>query len=484
MTSITYLTLMLLGAYTVLMWWTAKRTAVGRRTSLAYNVAERDIPTRLGGPSLAATWVWATALFVSSMHAYTSGWVGLLWFTVPNALAVLLMIPFALAVRKRYPTGFTLSGLMRKKYGPGTQRLYHLMLGGLAVMATSVNFLAGGAVLSYLLDIPAWTGSILLALVVLIYTIGYGIRSSTGTGAVQMWFILAALAVVSIYAINATGWGAVASSMNGLNEVNSFFSEEGRMVALTFGIVTAAGLLAGPIGDPTFWQRAFSYRRGTIISSFTVAAGMFVLVPLLMGSLGFVALARGTTSEVPDYVNIAVMDEVAPQWMMVMFLFMILSALLSTCNAMMIGLSSLVSDYTGDIERQRLAVVGGLTLAALIACLPGNEILKMFLVYSTLRSAHFLITATTLLGAHWRSRAVFWGITLGLLVGFPATVYGNMIDSSWQWKLTALGLCSVLPILTVLAARALTGKRQDEGEATYQTPGESQALLESSKVTV
>ena len=34
--------------------------------------------------SIAATWIWAPALFVSTEKAYANGFVGLFWFLVPN----------------------------------------------------------------------------------------------------------------------------------------------------------------------------------------------------------------------------------------------------------------------------------------------------------------------------------------------------------------------------------------------------------------
>ena len=62
---------------------------------------------------------------------------------MPNALALVLMLPFAMFIRKRYAKGFTLSGLMRRTYGRPTQYLYVFTLGGLAMLSVSVNLLAG-----------------------------------------------------------------------------------------------------------------------------------------------------------------------------------------------------------------------------------------------------------------------------------------------------------------------------------------------------
>lgn len=53
--------------------------------------------------SIAATWIWAPALFVSTEKAYSTGWVGLFWFLVPNALCLVIFIPFAKRIRKEMP---------------------------------------------------------------------------------------------------------------------------------------------------------------------------------------------------------------------------------------------------------------------------------------------------------------------------------------------------------------------------------------------
>lgn len=484
--TITFAVLALLGVYITVMALIAKRTAVGKTTVSAYNVAERNVPGTMGGLSLAATWVWATALFVSSAQAYTNGWVGVLWFTIPNTLAILLMLPFALKLRRKYPTGLTLSGFMARRYGSSTGRLYVVALGGLAIMATAVNLLAGGAVLNLLVPlIPSALGSVLLAAGALIYTYRYGIRSSIGTGASQILFIIAGLAIAAAYSVSQAGSSNVLASLGGVSGINDFFSAEGRMVALTFGIVTAAGLLAGPVGDPTFWQRAFTYKEGGVTRAFLTSMGLFILVPLLMSVQGFVAVAEGITPpEVggAQYVNLEVAVTLFPTWLLVMFLFLILSALLSTVNAQMIAAASLASDFTRDIERQRKVVAVGVFVAAAIAIIPGNTILSMFLVYSTLRSAHFFITVTTLLGAVWNRRGVFYGFLVGLLVGFPSAVYGNIINSAWQTKLIALAITTFTPILIAAVWTALSRSRGTRPPLeTYRTPGEAEAIREDAE---
>src|SRR5690606_3519204 len=147
------------------------------------------------------------------------------------------------------------------------------------------------------------------------------------------------------------------------------------------------------------------------------------------------------------------------------FLFTILSALLSTSNAMLVSLGSLASDYTANLERQRVVVGIAAAVAVAVSLVPGLTLFDLFLIYSTLRSATFLITVTTILGKTWNARAAFWAIAAGLAVGFPTTVYGNVIGSTWQWKLGALLLTSVLALVIVAVWAAIRPARPKMGRA-------------------
>ena len=55
-----------------------------------FHVADRHIGAIQAGMSIAATWIWAPALFTSAEKAYTNGIPGLFWFLVPNILCLLL----------------------------------------------------------------------------------------------------------------------------------------------------------------------------------------------------------------------------------------------------------------------------------------------------------------------------------------------------------------------------------------------------------
>ena len=81
-----------------------------------FHVGNRKMGTVTSAMSVAATWIWAPALFTSAEKAYLNGIPGLFWFLVPNILCLLLFIPFAKRIRKSMPDGITLSGFMGQRY--------------------------------------------------------------------------------------------------------------------------------------------------------------------------------------------------------------------------------------------------------------------------------------------------------------------------------------------------------------------------------
>ena len=94
-----------------------------------FHVGDRHMGVFATAMSVAATWIWAPALFTSAEKAYTSGWPGLFWFLVPNVSYLLLFIPFAKKIRERMPRGITLSGFMESTYEDrNVGRIYRLQL--------------------------------------------------------------------------------------------------------------------------------------------------------------------------------------------------------------------------------------------------------------------------------------------------------------------------------------------------------------------
>ena len=68
-------------------------------------VGDRNTSWMMSALSIAATWIWAPALFVSAGNAYTNGFAGFFWFLVQNVLCLDLFIPFAKKIRDAMTEG-------------------------------------------------------------------------------------------------------------------------------------------------------------------------------------------------------------------------------------------------------------------------------------------------------------------------------------------------------------------------------------------
>jgi Na+/proline symporter len=215
------------------------------------------------------------------------------------------------------------------------------------------------------------------------------------------------------------------------------FSGDGLNVFYTFGIPVTIGLLSGPFGDQSFWQRAFAIKRKSVQPAFILAAFIFGVVPLTLSVLGFVAAGAGMDIKNTSQVNMEVVTAFLPTWVIVPFVFLLLSGLVSTLDS---NLSAIASIAGHDLlERKKTAtnksdilkyskgsmvilVVGGIA----IANIPGLTILYLFLFYGTLRASTLLPTIITLLKKDVSEAGVFWGVIISLTIGLPIFAYGNL----------------------------------------------------------
>lgn len=427
----------------------------------SFHVADRRIGAPAAAMSIAATWIWAPSLFTSSEVAYTSGVPGFFWFLVPNVLCLLFFIPFAKRIRRQYPDGITLTGYMTEKYHSGKVKgIYSFQLGALAVLSTAVQLLAGGKTLSLLTGLPFWSMTFALALIAYSYSRFSGLKASVATDVVQLGIILLGGALlVSLGLQRAGGVDTVVKGLGSITgEFTSLTSASGIEVLLSFGLPTAIGLISGPFGDQCFWQRAFSIRENRIGRSFFGAAILFALVPIFMGTIGFLAAGTGFQASDPGMVNWEFVMSLLPSWVLVPFLFMIVSGLLSTVDSNLCAAASLTTDWmtkegSENIKVSRTVMLALLGVAILIANIPGLTVTHLFLFYGTLRASTLLPTVMTLLGKRLSANGVFAGVLVSLCVGLPVFAYGNIAGIAMAK--TAGSLITVLSsgVVALLASR-------------------------------
>lgn len=409
---------------------------VGRqRGKEAFLVADRDIGWIKGGTSVAASWIWAPALFLAAQKSYLEGWVGLFWFVVPNILCLIIFSEFAHRLRDRMPMGYTLSGYMRHKFNSARlQGVYAFELIALAICSFAVQLLAGGLIFSTLTGIPYAAVIIFMALSALSYSLFSGIRASIITDHIQLIIILlVSFAIVPWVVYSSGGWSVVTAGLGGFSgEYTSLFSGKGGSVFFSFGLAVTIGLIAGPFGDQSFWQRSMAIRKGSVRKAFILGAILFGIVPLTISILGFVAAGSGLVAAKPQLVNLETVLAFLPAWVALPFAFMLVCGLVSTLDSCLCAVSSIagsdLADITGSKDVTKYAR-WGMTLTAVggvaIAAIPAMQILYLFLFYGTLRASVLLPTVITLMKKQVSEPAMFYGIITAITIGLPIFAYGN-----------------------------------------------------------
>lgn len=400
-------------------------------------VGNRKTGTISSAMSIAATWIWAPALFTSAEKAYLNGWVGLFWFLIPNVVCLILFIPFARRIRQAMPEGITLSGFMAKRYqSKKVKNIYLFQLILLAILSSAVQLLAGGKILTTITGIPFWGMTILLSAIAFSYSQFSGIKASIATDMVQMVFMLAVCLIFVPWALQMNQ--GIENLIRGLQGVTGAYTElfntKGLEVFFSFGLPTAIGLLAGPFGDQCFWQRAFSIKENKIGRAFLLGAFLFAIVPLSMGILGLIAAGSAYVPSDTGVVNFEWIEYLFPKWCIGLFLFMVVSGLLSTLDSNLCAIASLTTDMTRRknhryiIRFSKYMMLLLLFAGILVANIKGLTVTNLFLIYGTLRAATLLPTVITLLNKKLDADGVFYGILISLLIGLPIFAYGTVYN--------------------------------------------------------
>ena len=283
------------------------------------------------------------------------------------------------------------------------------------------------------------------------------------TDAIQMVFMLVACALFMIFGIRNSGADGLIRGMAGATgEYASLFCPEGIEVFFAFGLPTAVGLISGPFGDQSFWQRAFAVKEKHLGRAFFLGALFFGIVPLAMGVLGFIGAGTGYEARDLGIINFELITHLFPGWVTIPFLFMIVSGLLSTVDSNLCAVSSLTTDIAGgtNLKKTKSAMVALLIAGILIANIPGITVTHLFLFYGTLRASTLLPTVLTLKGVKLTPKGIVIGIATALAVGLPIFAYGAISDSSQCKTIGSLTTVFLSGLVAVTISRMEAGNEK------------------------
>lgn len=459
-----YVLIVAFGFAMIAITWLVSKDQRWRHTGVGFLVAGRDVTWKVGAPSIAASWIWAPALFVSVQKSYELGLPGIFWFTAPNILALVIFAFLAPKIREAIPGGYTLPDWIRYRLGDErVHKIYMIPYIWYQVMAICVQIFVGGMMLNYLTGIPLNVVMVLLLAIGLGYSLISGLRASIITDFVQMAFIVVGGIIILPWVINAAGDGAIVNGMGGLAGKTNMFDPA---VAFSFGIVTSIGLIAGAISDQQYWQRSFAIKKPDLVKSFILGGILFGIVPIALSVLGFIAANPDMGIALPagtglPMIGIATVEKLLPTWATLFFVVMLLAGLTSTLDSGLCAASSLysidmvslddseklvlskerlgmeLSNAEGKVKekldakttrRARQAMFGiafaGLVTAFIVQHLFGLD--RLWWIFNGVASCFVVPTILSLYYNRLSAKGVLYGI-IGSLFGMVAFVYGNWV---------------------------------------------------------
>ena len=351
--------------------------------------------------SIAATWVWAPAIFVASSMAYFNGLYGFLWFLIPNILTLIVFGYFAQRfVREKGYDSFV--GLTDLFFDTRQERLhsivsYVLMLASLSVQLVGLNILIN----TFFPSIPIHISTICVSLFCYLYTKIGGIKLCIISDSWKYYTMLG----VGILLLGNLLYNGVDFSHLTFYGINK---PEFMSMSLSFGVITAIGLFSAPYVDNTFWQRVFSIDKTNILKTFSYSAVFFGLIPLVFGMIGFLSTNVSNSGWVITQVfsNSTILT--------LLLCFAIFLALIATIDSVLCACYSLTTKEFPKFNSISMEVL--LTLGTMLVIIFEPTIVDLFLLYGTIRTATAIPTVLTICERYNKDR-LFYSTLIAVLVG-------------------------------------------------------------------
>ena len=432
-------------------------------TKESFLVARRELNTFQGSLSVTAAWLWAPGLFISAQQAYVNGLVGLFWFCLGNFLTLGAFAYFAKKIRQWAPDGFTFSGYLKEKFSGRVQALFVVEMMFLAICAFAINLIAGSKTVEVLTGLDAGIVSLLMVLIAILYSFRTGLKATVMTEMIKMVVVwTGAIILVPWVILNAGGWDVVVAGLGGKSGLGAdiFGTPFAWGVFTGFGAAAFLGHMGGPWGDNSFYQRAFAIKEKSIIPSFVLASFVFIVVPIMMGLLGFVAAGSGMVIENVGVTNALVIAEFLPAGAAIFFMFMVFAGLVSILDSQFASVANMTGHDiynkfkvgkggAGEIQWARYGMVALAVIALIVANVPGMTLMYLFLFFAVLRASVWLPSLITFVKPGLiTEKGMFWGILVCATAGEILFVSGKLgyTDTAFLGTLIAVFGTPVLAI--------------------------------------
>jgi SSS family transporter len=475
----------------IIGFWASRRV----ETNVDYVLAGRRLPLWMAAPSIMATWFAAETLMGSSSEAYSYGFQGVVFDPFGATLCLVLAGLFVVRLSRRAQY-VTIMDFFQHRYGTAMS-----VIGTITQIITyfgwtAAQIVAGGAILQALLGWPLQTGMILVAAIVVFYTILGGLWADTALDFMQMFLTSFGLLMITIAIMISVGGLQAMFDMAGAQFTTNTFAiwptaEDGYygyfgMHGWYYYIAAWLALGLGSIPAQDYLQRTNAAKNENVaVKSTFVAAALYLAFGVLSPLIGVVAYsALGPELEGPqtEFVLVSMAMKFLPPLLAAVFIGALASALMSTSDSSMLAGATMFTEnilkiFKPDISdrslllwtRFSLLISGAFSLAiALFA----STIYKLAVLANT--SILVGMAAPYLIGMYWKKgnhtgalASFFSGVISWLLLAIyyynsyvlPVVYEGEVMeDAVWDSIYIASTPAFIISVIAFFVVSLLTQK--------------------------
>ncbi|HEY9643909.1 MAG TPA: hypothetical protein V6C57_25690 [Coleofasciculaceae cyanobacterium] len=424
-------------------------------------IAGRKLGFGFGVAGLLSVWTWVVGILMPAATTFSFGLSGLWWFTVPNGLSVVAVVPFARKLKSLMPHGYTISEFVSLRY-EGSKLATIVVVAGIlfgTLQAVIVNLKGASLVVSTIFGMNEGAVAVISSIVVLVYIVLGGLWASMATSTLMCLLIMVPTAIVVLASVGHVGgvdaiWQVVAAKGEGLLTVTR------RDAFDNFGITFTLALITATVAGQEFWNVAWGLRENELGRTFFWGGTLYYPIALCLGVLGLVGIALNV-DVVKDLGN----DSAAlapflishlglPNWVIYLFVIIVLSACYSTVDGALTGVSAItavdvIHRFFPDIRDSKLFFWTRLSMVITIlisvaVVLSGVDFVTLLLVTSVIRGAVLVPLILSIVWDKMNALAFTSGTIVALIAGLIARVFfpGELVSTS-----VVIIVSAVLPLI-------------------------------------
>lgn len=380
---------------------------------------------------LAAVIIGGAATMGSTTLGYEFGISGF-WFVTMMGIGIASLGLFLVKKITGYEV-FTISQLLGKRYGEGTQLISAIVTAIYTLMIVVTQVIGMGSVIHVLLGWSVLTSMLIGGGIVLFYTILGGMWSITLTDIIQ--FVVMTIGVFFImfpYSVNSVG--GLATLFNSVPDSHLSLTNIGWDKIFQYFLLYFFGLMV----SQDIWQRVFTAKNQKVMKSSAVSAGIYSffygLVLSIVGMCALIVLPNLGDSQ-SAFTSLAL--AILPPGMLGLVLAAVCSALMSNASGALFASATLITNdiikvYSKKdmndkdvIQTSRIVTLGLGILAIIFSAWIQNILVALDMAYAILSGAIFVPLVVGLFWKRTTSKAAFSAIIASTIVIFITfIIYG------------------------------------------------------------